>query len=179
MEASQDQIGEALESLKNLTPEALDDLKKTFLGKGDQFAKKIKDEISKEMKRKGVNQKEIKEKFTEVKKELAALSKVETKKAILITSSRQMKTKNVPKDFSEDSAKSILNCTTVVGMSCTRLSVGNLSGKTIKVWYDPNVLSKNKRATKIVGFLVGGSLLITCDEEDLTEEDLLPIEQSL
>lgn len=176
MEASQDQISEAL---KNLTPESLDNLKKTFAGKGDQFAKKIKDQIAKEMKRTGAKPKEIKEKFTEVKKELAALSKTPTKKAVLITASRQLKTKNVPQDFSENSAKSILNCTSAVGMSCTRLSVGSLSEKTIKIWYDSSILSKNKRATNIAGFTIGGSLLITCDEGGLTEEDLLAVEQLL
>lgn len=171
MEPQTDQISEMIDSFNGLSPDALGKLKKVVFDK--------KDQIMKEMKRKGIKPKEIKEKFIEGKKKLLALTKPQTKKAVIITPSRQMKTKNVPVNFTVESANSSLNAISAVGMTCSQLCIGNLSEKTIKIWYDPTISNKNKRATKIAGFEIGGSLLITCDEGDLTEEDLSTVEQLL
>ena len=149
--------------MDSLGPETIEKFKKIATDK--------KDEILKEMKKQGINPKDI----AKQTRKLASLTKSKTKKAVLVTATRQVKTKEVPVDLTESSAKTVLNLTEVVGVSCSRLS----SEKTIKIWYDPNNGGKNKRATKIVGFDVGGSLLITDEEGDLTEEDFLELEKLL
>ena len=163
-----EQISKIMESIP---PETLENLKKTALGK--------KDQILREMKKKGIDPKELRDTFEKEKKRLAAVARTNSKKAVLITQGRQLKTKSVPKDFTPENANSVLNAVSCAGMSCSRLCIGSLSDKTIKIWYDPNVANKNKRATNLVGFEVGGSLLIVSEDGDITEEEILEVEKLL
>jgi hypothetical protein len=102
-----------------------------------------------------------------------------TKKVIFITANRVLKVKSIPDAMISVSAGSLLKCTDPIELSCSRLALGPLTGKTIKVWYDPSAPGRARRSSKILGFSVGSSLLIVMDEGDLTEKDFTAAESEL
>lgn len=59
------------------------------------------------------------------------------------------------------------------------LAIGPLTGKKVYAWYGPGITSRNDRARKLVGGepVVGGNVLFTVQEEDLTEEVLCAVEK--
>lgn len=144
--------------------ENIEGLKKLAMGN--------KDEILKQLKKKGIDPKKLQETFLEEKKKLLKATRANNKTVVLVTPGRQLKQKSVSPQVTQEVATSLLNAKECVGVSCSRLSVGDLSEKTIKIWYDPTVASKNKLASQLVGFDVGGSLLIVCEEGDLKESDI-------
>jgi len=158
------------ESMKHMTPDLLEKAKKMSAAKGDV--------LKREMKRKGMDGKEMKDKLLQEMKQIRKTNKQETKKAIIVTLSRQLKVKDVPISLTETMVQNLIKSTQVVEMNCSRLALGPLSDKIIKVWYSANNTDKNKRASKIVGFPIGGELLIVTDG-NLSEKDFIEVEKML
>jgi len=102
---------------------------------------------------------------------------VETKKAILITTNRQTKIRDIPVALVKETAQKIIKSPDTISMSCSRLALGPLENKEIRAWYDPKHQGKNKRTSKLVGFPIGGELLLICEDGDLTEEDFITAEK--
>lgn len=163
------------ESLSQMTPEMMEQAKKLAMGgQGQQMVR--------EMQRRGIDQKAMHALVLgqqKALKEISAKSSGPTKKVILITSSRQLKMRNVPISSIQPSVARIINSSNVVELSCSRLAAGPLEGKTIKVWCDTERKGKNKRASKIVGFQIAGEILIIMEEGDLNEKDFLAAEKLL
>lgn len=155
------------QSAEYMTPEMMEQAKKYATGtQGKQ--------IKEEMMRKGVDNKEMKVQMEQQKKlyiQANNKAKGDSKKAIIITSSKKMKSKDIHVKILKTEALKIIGSDNAVEISCSRLAVGPLQDKTIKVWYDPNRKGNNSRASKIVDFKIAGELLIVMEEGDLSEYD--------
>ena len=163
------------QSAEFMTPEIMEQAKKYATG---TLGKQIKEE----MMRKGVYNKEMKIQMEQQKKlYIEANNKVkgESKKVVIITSSKILKSKDIHPKILKTEALKIIGSDNAVEISCSRLAVGPLEGKTIKVWYDPNRKGNNNRASKIVDFKIAGELLIVMEEGDLTEADFKLAEKSM
>jgi len=162
-------------SINSMTPEMMEQARKLAMGGQGQ-------QIIREMQRKGIDPKVMRSHILEEQKILKGLSsKVTemTKKAILITNSRQLKVRNIPISSIKIAAANLVKSSDPVELSCSRLAAGPLKGKTIKVWCNPQHPGKNKRASKIIGFPMGGEMLIIMEEGDLNEKDFLAAEKLL
>jgi len=163
------------QSAEIMTPEMMEQARKYATGtQGKQ--------IKEEMMRKGLDNKDLKAQMEQQKKlyvEANNKAKGESKKAILITSSKIMKSKDIHVKILKSEAIKIVGSDNVLEMPCSRLAVGPLLNKTIKVWYDPNRKGNNTRASKIVDFKIAGELLIVMEEGDLTENDFKLAEKLL
>lgn len=172
---SDDTVNLISQSAEHMTPEMIEQAKKYATGtQGKQ--------IKEEMVRKGIDNKEMKLKMEQQKKlynEANNKAKGEGKKAIIITSSKIVKSKDIHIKILKTEVPKIIGCENPVELSCSRLAVGPLQGKTIKIWYDPNRKGNNSRASKIVDFKIAGELLIIMEEGDLTENDFKLAEKSL
>lgn len=162
-------------SINNMSPDMIEQAKK--LAQSGQSER-----IIKEMQKRGMNPHAMKgemEVLRKVARNLQTKALGAMKKAIIITLNRQLKSRAIPAGSDETVIRSIIHCQTPIEISCSRLALGPLTGKTIKVWYDGTLKGKNKRATKIVGFPVAGDIIIHCEDQDLTEEDFLSVEELL
>jgi len=163
------------QSAEIMTPEMMEQARKYATGtQGKQ--------IKEEMMRKGLDNKDLKVQMEQQKKlyvEANNKAKGEAKKAILITSSKIMKSKDIHVKILKSEAIKIVGSDDVLEMPCSRLATGPLLNKTIKVWYDPNRKGNNTRASKIVDFKIAGELLIVMEEGDLTENDFKLAEKLL
>ena len=163
------------QSMKQMTPEAMDQARKLAMGgQGDQ--------IRKEMARRGMDPNMMRKQFLEQQRALrgaASVAPVDATSMILITTGRQLKSKNISQSSVNITAATLLHATTPVELACSRLAKGPLTGKSIKVWYDPNNPVRNRRATKIIGFPVGGDMLVLIENSHLTEKDFLAAEKFL
>lgn len=172
---SEDIANLAQQSAGHITPSMMEQARK--YANGEQ-GKKIKEEIV----RQGVGNRATLENMKEQKKlydQANIKSKGNSQKAILVTSSKQIKIKEIhPKILREEAGK-ILKTDNPTEISCSRLSKGPLNNKTIKVWYDEKCKGNNKRATKIIGFQIAGDLLIVVENEDLSERNFREVEKLL
>lgn len=178
MAANPEEVNKAMEeSMNQMTPEMMEHARKLAMGgQGNQ--------IIREMKKRGIDINAMKNQVTEQRKLMKSLNNsnkksTSLKQVILITSSRQVRSRKISSENINDSVKSILKCVNPVELSCSRLSHGPLINKTLKVWYNPENMGKNKRASRIVGFPVGGEIVIVMEEGDLNETDLLSVEKQL
>ena len=176
MAANPEEVNKMMEeSMSRMTPEMMEQARKLAMGgQGDQ--------IMKEMKKRGLDPRVLKAQMREQQKALRGLENkniADTKQVVLITTSRQVKTRKLPNDNYLPNIKTILKCNDPVELSCSRLAQGPLSGKTIKVWYNPEHTGKNRRATKIVGFPIGGEIIVIVEEDNLTETNFLAAEKTL
>lgn len=162
------------ESVGKLTPEMMEQAKK--LSQGGQA-----DRIIKEMQKRGLNPHQMKAEIEQQRKTMKVLNPKNsgpTKKALIITLNRQVKSRAVPTDCGEAVAAPILHCQHPVEIPCSRLALGPWADKSIRVWYDADLKGKNKRASRIVGFPVAGDIIIHA-EDDLSEADFNEIEKQL
>lgn len=162
------------ESAAQMTPEMMEEARRLAMGgQGEQ--------IIKEMQRRGMDINAMRAQLMEQQKSMKGLSSKtdNMKKAILITSNRQVKQRTVPLTGAGLVAETILKSPKVVELSCSRLAIGVLQGKTIKVWCDPERKGKNKRLSKILGFPMAGEGLIVMQESDLEESVFLEVEKAL
>lgn len=158
-----------------MTPEMMDQARKYAAGEQGE-------KIKKEMEKKGMNNKAMLQQAQQQKKlynQLDAKKKGELKKVIVITSAKKLEIKSVHSNAITDDAKKLVTHD-AIEMGCSRLSQGPLHDYTFKVWYDPNITKvKNARASKIIGFDIGGPLLIIMEEGDLDKDKFIQVEKSL
>lgn len=142
-------------------------------GKGQQFLN--------EMRKKGINPLEMRAKVKEERKRLRGENKPvgESKTILHITSSRKVRSRSVPVATISSTVNLLLGCSDPVELSCSQLATGKLSGHTIKVWYNPKAVGKNRRSTKIIGFPTGSELVIVDHSGNLTEALLIEAESLL
>lgn len=163
------------DSMNTITPEMMSQARNLASGaQGNQ--------IMREMQRRGMNPRAMKSQLADQQRAMRVSNKnASTQRAILITASRKLKPRDISLISIQSSVPHIINSSsgTAVEISCSRLALGPLSGKTIKAWYDSHRPGKNKRASKIVGFAISGELLIIMEEGDLTEADFLAAEKLL
>lgn len=188
MASNPEEVSKMMEqSMSQMTPEMMEQARKLAMGgQGDQ--------IMREMQKRGMDPRAMRSQLLEQQrairgmgsskaadatKQSSALSGQRTKQIILINKSRQIKVRKVPSNSVGLSAASILKTDNPVELSCSRMAQGPLSGKTIKAWYNPEDRGKNRRATKVVGFPVGGEVIVVMEEGDLTEKDFSAAEKHL
>lgn len=176
MAANPEEVSKMMEdSMSRMTPDMMDQARKLAMGgQGDQ--------IMREMQKRGIDPKAMREQMKEQQRALRGLGGKHgdaTTQVILITTSRQAKVRKIPRGNITAAVGSILKCPSPVELSCSRLAQGPLSGKTIKVWYDPEHAGKNRRASKIVGFSIGGEIVVVVDDEDLSEANFTAAEKKL
>ena len=159
----------------NLPPDITNQARKLAMGgQGEQ--------IMREMQKRGMDPVAMKKQFLQEQRKAKGQptkSTDITKQIIYITTSRQVKTRKIVPDGLKAAVSSILHTENPVELSCSRLAQGPLSGKTIKAWYNPDALGKNRRASKIVGFNIGSELVIVLDGGDLKESDFIAAEKQL
>lgn len=163
------------ESMKTLSPEVMQQARNMAMGAQGQ-------QIRKEMQRRGINPQAMRKQLLEQKRALQGTSaqvSSDATAAIIVTTSRQVRTRKLSQASLSLSAAAILHAEAPVELSCSRLAKGPLTGKSIKIWYDPNHPGKNKRTSRIIGFPVGGEMLIVVEGEDLSEKDFLAAEKFL
>jgi len=159
------------ESMAKISPEMIENAKKFAMS--DQAVQLMKD-----MQKKGLDPRMIQSQLANIKRSnRISKNKGESKKAILITSSRRIKVKDVQVDSVDKDAKIILKSPGIKETLCSKLKVGSFTDKTIKIWYNPNFPGKNKRASKLTELPVGGDVLIVMEEGDLLEKDFEEAEQ--
>lgn len=175
---SEDVANLAAQSAGHITPSMMEQARKHANG---EQGKKIKEEVV----RQGLCNRATLENMKEQKKlydQANIKAKGVAQKTILITSSKQIKIKEIhPKnsDKLKEEIGGILKTNNPTELLCSRLSKGPLENKTIKVWYDAKCKGNNKRATKIIGFQIAGDLLIMIDNEDLSEQNFREVEKLL
>lgn len=162
--------------MNNLSPEMMEQARKMATsGQGDQ--------ILKEMQKRGMNPMEMKHQLMEQRKALNKMmprTDQGTQQIILINKSRQTKIKKIiPGSLNSLVLNSQYKFESPVELSCSRLAIGPLKGKTVKIWYDEKNKCINKRASKIVGFKIGGDILIVVKDHSLTEKEFLAVENQL
>lgn len=162
-------------SMEYMNPDLMEQARKMAAsGQGDQ--------IVREMQRRGIDPRAMKAQIMEQQRALKGLSSKSdgtSKKAVLITQSRQLKMRNIPSAAVHASAAHLVKTPNPVELSCSRMASGALTGKSIKAWYDPSRKGKNKRASKIVGFPIAGDLLVVMDDGDLELKDFVEAEKML
>lgn len=160
------------QSMGQMTPDMMEQARKMAMGDQGQ-------QVLQEMRRRGIDPNAIRAQLMEQQRAIRGMSANtdNTKRAVLITASRQLKMRNVPLGSVQASAAAIIKSGEPVELSCSRLAMGPLSGKTIKVWCDPSRKGKNKRLSKIVGFPIAGEGLVVMEEGDLTEKDFIAAER--
>lgn len=140
------------------------------------------EEIIQEMQNRGLDPKAMRSQMLEHQNSLRGISTKSlelTKKVILITVSRKIKVRNIPLNSVSQSAENILHTSEPVELSCSRLARGPLKDAIIKVWYNPNHPGVNRRASKIIGFNIGGEILIVNNEGDISEDQFLTAEKHI
>jgi len=151
-----------------MTPEMMEQARK--LAEGGHG-----DHIMKEMRRRGMDPKAMKSKLKDQQKSvkgLGAMSVEMTKKVVLITRSRKIKTKSVPTNSANVAISGLLRVEDPNVVACSRLAQGPLSGNIIKLWYDSANTTRNRLASKLAGFTVGGEIVIESEDGDVTEVSL-------
>lgn len=172
-----EKLTEMLEkSMKHVSPEMMDQARKLVNGgQGDR--------ILKEMQRRGLNPHAMRSKIKDHQKNMKGLGTSRSgpmRKAIIITLSRKLKSRNIPIDSTKISIDSILKSTdTSVEILCSRLSQGPLVGKTVRLFYNSLATSKNRRASRVAGFQIGGDVLCMIDDYDITESDFVLAEKCI
>lgn len=167
------------ESMDHMTPTMRDQARKLAQsGQGDQ--------IKREMLKLGMDPRGMQSMLKEQQRQQKSLDKLmgnvklsNERKVVLITASRQLKVKTVPSGSIKEFVAHSTHTDNPVELSCSRLAVGPLEGKIIKLWYDPNRKGKNPRSTKIIGFPIAGEAVIVADDYDLTEEMVSAAEKLL
>lgn len=156
------------QSSSQLTPEMMDQARKYASGtQGEQ--------IKQELNRQGAANKTTLQVMLKQKKLYSQINnnaKGEAKKVVLITTSKQIKNKEVHKLTLEAEAKRLVGSDDALEISCSRMSVGPLLGKTIKAWYSPGRKGFNNLASSMVGFNIAGELLLIMEEGNLLESDV-------
>jgi hypothetical protein len=167
------------ESMDHMTPSMRDQARK--LAQGGQS-----DQIKREMVKLGMDPRSMQSMLKEQQRQQKSLDKLignvkisDERKVVLITASRQLKAKSVPSGSIKEFVAHSVHTDNPVELSCSRLAVGPLEGKIIKLWYDPNRKGKNPRSTKIIGFPIAGEAVIVADDYDLTEEMVSAAEKLL
>lgn len=164
------------QSMGKMSPEMMEQARKmASSGQGEQ--------IIREMQKRGLDPQQIRSQFMEQRKILKGMGgndlSEKSQQVIVITHNRQLKVRKLTVSNLKLSIDTILKTSDGVELSCSRLATGPLAGKTIKIWYDPNYPGLNKRAKKLLGFPVGGDIIILMSEGDISEKDFLICEKKL
>ena len=133
--------------------------------------------IMSEMKDKGMDPHKIQSQAKKAMK--TASSKGPQKKVVLVTTSRKFKSRSISTTDIKSSICTILLTPSPVELSCSRLAIGPLDGKRVKIWYNPSAPGKNRLASKLVGFPIGGEIVITSPDTDIVDSDIISILPSL
>lgn len=158
-----------------MTPDMMEQARK--LAAGSQG-----DKLKKELNKRHMDPRQIRLEFKEQQKiyrKTAIQAQGPTKKVCYLKQTRKLIQRDLPISSIQSSAASMLKYKDVVEISCSRLALGPLKGKTIKIWYNPDIKGNNRRATKIVGFPIGGEILIVMEEGDLLIKNVETAEQFL
>lgn len=123
----------------------------------------------------GMN-KEYMEKIAKLVKENKGLQADEndtsSKKIVCIGIGGKMKTRWVTNASKLAIIKSCIHCETPMELSCSRLSIGPLQSESIRLWYNPDRIGKNKKISKIVGFPISGEVVFENKIKDLDSKEL-------
>ena len=101
-----------------------------------------------------------------------------TTTVVVLNSKRQFKEQTVIAGFADTTASTLLGGT-AVEIKCTRMAVGPLAGKTVKVWYLPDDPKPNRRAKRLTGFKAGSNIIIGCDDGPVTTKMITAVEKIL
>lgn len=101
-----------------------------------------------------------------------------TTTVVVLNSKRQFKEQTVIAGFADTTASALLGGP-AVEIKCTRMAVGPLAGKTVKVWYLPDDPKPNRRAKRLTGFKVGSNIIIGCAEGPVTAKMITAVEKIL
>lgn len=164
-----DEITKAFgDNMPKLTPELMEEARK--LVQGGQA-----DHIIKEMQKRGMDPRAMRDQLMASKKAMKGTGpKIAepTKQVVEITVTRQVRQRAIPISGIDKVAETILGIDEPVQLSCSRMAIGPLDNKNIKVWYDQNQIGKNRLASKVVGFPIAGQLVIVDEDADLKLADV-------
>jgi hypothetical protein len=166
-------ISKLIEENKDLVSPDLIEQAKKIIGAGGASG------VLEEMRKRGMDPHALKSALSTKQKILQSLNKDGNKSVIVINQARKLKNKKISHESINISASHLLKCVDPVELSCSRLAVGPLAGKTVKIWYDPSKTSRNRRASKLLGFNVGGDIMILVKDGGLSEEDFIEAEAML
>lgn len=117
-------------------------------------------QVVQQMMKQGVNPNKMRKQYKAAKK-LAGSTKRAEPKYIEITSNRQIKQRQ--------GRPGCTNMGEVVSVACSHLSIGVIDN--IVAWYDSKDKRRNKLATKVMGFDVGGDVYFTAEGHDILLDD--------
>ena len=167
----------ASQAANSMTPDAMDQIRQMTGNAGTQNA--LNEKLQEAMGKKNMKRSKIRKMQKQVKKEMAAANRREgdKMKIVNITSSRQMKERTIFADDYQKDIYKLLKCVTTDCIDCPSLSVGPLEGKEVKVYFDRDAKTKNKRLTRMTGYVIHGQAFFVVEGEDLTVEDLTAAEK--
>lgn len=98
---------------------------------------------------------------------------------VIITKNRQLKEIEIWDDIKNDQVGlKIKSGGEVHQTNCRELQIDELKDHQIKIWYDPSLQkNKNKRATKLFDFEIGGDVLISSVKKNLTIKQIEKVEK--
>jgi len=154
----------------------------TNLSQSDQGKK-----ILEKMRQTGVNPTKVRADLKKQEKEANRMKRLETPKderlryqALLITRSRKVKPISLPINAGLVDIKPLFpSSASVIELACSRLAIGPLAGKMVKIFYDQADQTVNKRTKRLVGYKIGGDLLVVVSGHQMTEKELERIEDLL
>lgn len=157
------------ESFAHITPEMRDQAARLIKGGQGQ-------EILKQLQKRGINHRDLRRTMKKNRKGNVNI-KQKLISVIHVTSTRQVRTKQIPEDLS--TLDTILKTSNYEEISCENLAKGPLENKEIKLYYNPEVKTKNRRVSKIVGPNIGGDVVIIVTGYNISEKEFLAAEKLL
>lgn len=101
-----------------------------------------------------------------------------TQQVLFINRNRSVISKAVSKENMIKDIRAILKTVEPVEATCSRLALGPWEGKSIKVWYNPNAVGKNRLTSRVLGFTTGSEIIIV-SEDDLKIKDFEVVDSQI
>lgn len=92
------------------------------------------------------------------------LSAEESTHVVVLQADRKLRERDFPKSLFLQAMEQFFGSKDVTEISCRRLALGPLAKHEIKVWYSPGNGANNRRASSLLGFTVGGAIVITSSQ---------------
>lgn len=165
------------QAANRMSPETMAQMRQLYGNAGTQTA--LNERLKEAMNNKNMKRSQIRKLQKQAKKEMAAANKREgdKMKIVQVTSSRQMKERTIYADDYQKDIYRMLKCMTTDCIDCPSLSVGPLEGREVKVYFDRDAKTKNKRLTRMTGYVINGQAFFVTEDEDLTTADLAAAEK--
>jgi len=173
-------MGDVMEKIPNvISPDMIDQVKKMFPGGPQgQSAEKMLAQLTQNGIDPQVMRSQMVQKQNKAKGMVAHNDTTQT--VVILTIQKQLKIREFSKNDLFTAAITNLKVPTVDNLKdieCGMMCQGLFKNKKVRIFYNPNDKTVNKRAKKLVGFPIGGDVIFYLENENLSEADFLTVEK--